>query len=132
MIVINNRKYKNPLINVLFGEYEVNQNGNSRNGESIFISYKFDNISLGLETLYDKRWLKEIKINDKKDISNYISDITYEDENGWISLISGTYNCFVNKIENNIFVFEFNCESEECGEYYNILVNEKVKIDFEK
>lgn len=131
MININKKNYENPLIKASFGEYNVNQNGKKRNGKAAFISYKLGNIYLGLETVYDKNWLKELKINDKKDISNYISDITYEDEKGWISLITGTYKCFVNRIENNIFVFEFNCEFEECGEYYNILVDEKVKMDFE-
>jgi len=72
-----------------------------------------------------KKWLKELKINDKKDISNYISNILYEDEKGFISLILGTYRCFVNRIEHNMFAFEFNCRSEDCGEYYNILVNKR-------
>ena len=94
----------------------------------LFISFKFDNIFLGLETIYDKKWLKELKINDKKDISKYISDITYEDEKGWISLITGISKCFISKVENNKFVLEFSCEAEECGEYYKILLNEEIDI----
>ena len=47
---------------------------------------------------------KELKINDKKDISKYISDITYEDKKGWISLITGNYNCFITKTKNKLTI----------------------------
>lgn len=131
MITINKRNYQNPLIKVSFGEYNINYNGKKRKGEAIFLSFKLDNIYIGLETIYDKNWLKELNINDKKDISSFISDITYEDEKGWLSLIGGACKCFVNRIENNMFIFSFNCETEECGDYYTISVYEKVKIDLE-
>ena len=89
MIVINDKNFNNTLKRVSFGEYNVTENGKKRNGSALFISFKIDNIVLRLETVYDKKWLEELKINDKKDISKYISDITYEDEKGWISLITG-------------------------------------------
>ena len=79
MIIINNKSFNNALKKVSFGEYNVTQNGKKRNGKAPFISFKFNNILLGLETIYDIKWLEELKINDKKDISKYISDITYED-----------------------------------------------------
>ena len=131
MIIINDKNYDNALKKVSFGEYNVTQDGKKRNGRAPFISFKFDNIILGLETIYDKNWLEELKINDKKDISKYISDIPYEDEKGWISLRTGNYSCFITRVRNNIFVFELKCEDEECGEYYNILLNEEVEITFE-
>ena len=56
---------------------------------------------------------------------------TYEDENGWISLITGNYNCFITKYRNNKFVFELKCEAEECGEYYNIFLKEEAEFTFE-
>ena len=131
MIKINNKDYENVLKKVSFGEYSVTQDGKKRNGNAPFISFNFDNAFLGLETIYDKKWLEELKINDKKDISKYISDITYENENGWISLITGNYNCIVTKTKNNIFFLEFSCEAEELDEHYKILLNEEVEINFE-
>ena len=131
MIIINDKNYDNVLKKVSFGEYSVIQDGKKRNGSAPFIYFKFDNIILGLETTYDKKWLEELKTSDKKDISKYISDITYEDEKGWISLITGISKCFINKVENNEFVLEFRCETEEYGEYYKILLSEKVEINFE-
>ncbi len=131
MIIINGKNFDNASKKVSFGEYSVTQDGKKRNGSALFISFKFDNTILGLETIYDKKWLKELKINDKKDISKYISDITYEDEKGWISLITGNYNCFITKTKNNMFALEFSCEAEEYDEHYKILLNEEVEINFE-
>ena len=131
MIIINGKDFDNALKKVSFGEYNVTQDGKKRNGSAPFISFKFDNVILGLETIYDKKWFEELKINDKKDISKYISDITYEDEKGWVSLITGNYNCFVTKTKNNMFSLEFSCEAEEIGEHYKILLNEEVDINFE-
>jgi len=131
MIIVNGKNFDTPLKKVSFGEYNVTQDGKKRNGSAPFISFKFGNIILGLETIYDKKWLEELKPNDKKDISKYISDIAYEDEEGWISLVTGNYKCFISKVENNIFTLEFSCDAEECGENYKILLNEEVEINFE-
>lgn len=130
MIIINGKNFDNALKKVSFGVYNITQDGKKRNGSAPFISFKFDNIILGLETIYDKKWLEELKLNDKKDISKYISDITYEDEKGWISLITGNYSCFINRAENNKFALEFSCEAEECGGYYKILLSEEIDISF--
>ena len=129
MKIINNKKYNNASKKVSFGEYSVTQNGKKRNGSAAYISFKIDNVLLGLETIYDKKWLKELKTSNKKDISKYISNITYEDEKGWVSLITGNYNCFINKVKSNIFSLEFSCEAEECDEHYIILLNEEVEIN---
>ena len=131
MIIVNGKNFDNALKKVSFGKYNVTQDGKKRNGSAPFISFKFDNGILGLETIYDKKWFEELKINDKKDISKYISDITYEDEKGWVSLITGNYNCFVTKTNNNMFSLELSCEAEEFGEHYKILLNEEVEINFE-
>ena len=32
----------------------------------LLTSFKFDNIILGLETIYDKKWLEELNLNEKK------------------------------------------------------------------
>ena len=130
MIIINDKNYDNVLKKVSFGEYSVTQDSNVRIGSAPIITFKIDNILIRLETTYDKKYLEELNTNDKKDISKYISDITYEDENGWISLITGNYNCFITKYRNNKFVFELKCEAEECGEYYNIFLKEEVEFTF--
>lgn len=131
MIKINNNTHEKILSKTVFGQYEVTQDGKKRKGEAPFISFNFDNKYLGLEIIYDKIWLKELLKNEKKDISRYVTDITYEDKRGWISLITGIYKCYVTRIEDDLFTFELTCNAEECGEHYDILVNENVKIIFE-
>ena len=131
MIIINDKNYDNVLKKVSFGEYSVTQDSNVRIGSAPIITFKIDNILIRLETTYDKKYLEELNTNDKKDINKYISDITYEDENGWVSLITGNYNCFITKYRNNKFVFELKCEAEECGDYYNIFLKEEVEFTFE-
>lgn len=130
MITINNIKYDNVMIKVSFGKYNVMQEWKKRSGNGLFVTFKFDNIILELETTYDEKWLKELKINNKSDISNYISNISYEDEKGWISLITGNYKCFIHKVNGNKFIVELSSEAEECGEYYKILLNEEIEIAF--
>ena len=51
MIVINGKKFNNVLKKVSFGEYNVTQDGKKREGNAPFISFKFDNIILGLSRL---------------------------------------------------------------------------------
>ena len=131
MITINDKKYDKVLKKVSFAEYSVTQDSNVRIGSAPIILFKFDNNLIRLETTYDKKYLEELNTNDKKDINKYISDITYEDENGWVSLITGNYNSFITKVRNNKFVFELKCEAEECGEYYNIFLKEEVEFTFE-
>ncbi|MBR1936993.1 MAG: hypothetical protein IJ842_04785 [Bacilli bacterium] len=130
MIIINDKKYDNVLKKVSFGEYSVMQDGKKRNGMAPFISFNCDNILLGIETNYDKKWLEELKINDKQDISKYVTDIPYEDEKGWVSLILGKDKCFITKVKNNVFTIELKCEADECSEHYSIIINEDVEISF--
>lgn len=131
MITINDKNYDNILTKVSFGEYSVTQDDKRRVGEAPFISFEFNNINLGIETTYDKKWLKELNLDDKKDISEYISDIVYKDEEGFTPLITGTYKCFINKIKNDIFVLELDSEIEEDGVKYKILLKEEIQMDFE-
>jgi len=130
MITINNTKYTTHDIKVTFGNYNVSNKDKKRNGQSPFIQFHANNnIFIGIETTYDKEWLKELKENDKKKITEYISDIAYEDENGWISLITGRYTCYLEKINQSKFRIEFKCTAQECDEYFDISIMEDVNID---
>ena len=130
MITINNTKYTTHDIKVTFGNYNVSSKDKKRNGQSPFIQFHTnDNIFIGIETTYDKAWLQELKTNDKKDITEYISDIAYEDENGWISLITGKYTCYLEKINHTNFRLELTCMAEECDEHFDISIKEDIIID---
>ena len=121
--MIDNKEFDNISIKVSFGDYNVTQEGIERSGKSPYIAFKFNNTIIGLETVYDKEWLKELNINDRKNINKYITDITYEDEDGWISLITYKYESSIERLKDNLFNIELKCD------YNDILVNENVIID---
>lgn len=50
---------------------------------------------------------KETKSNTRINIKKYISDITYEDETGWDSLIVGEYDCYIIRNSEKDFRIEF-------------------------
>lgn len=79
MLKLNNKKYSKVSYQVSFGEYKVKQNGKERTGKSPRITFMLDDFNLMLEFIYDKEWIKKLKINDKKDISSYLTDIMYSD-----------------------------------------------------
>ena len=54
-----------------------------------------------------------MEINKKINLNKYISDITYEDKKGWISIVTGNYECNVTKVSNNRFKLEFLVEPDE-------------------
>ena len=57
-----------------------------------------------------------------------MSDIIYEDQKGWISLILGKYICYLERINDCEYRIELNCETEEALEMYKININEIIKL----
>ena len=129
MIKINNNKYNNNKIKITYGNYSITKDGERKNGKSPFICFKCNNIYIGIETIYDKILLDEMALNTKKDITEYITDITYEDEKGWISLISySNHKCILNKISDKLFKIELICNYEDTEEKIEIIINEIINI----
>lgn len=128
MIKLNNKLYSKLSYQVSFGDYQVKQNGKKRSGKAPYITFILDDFKLGLELVYDKKWIKELKINDKKDISKYVTDIIYNDSKGWISLIYGTYQCFLERIDNEFYLLDFYCNTIDDEEEFSIVLNEKINF----
>ena len=130
MLKLNNKKYSKVSYQVSFGEYKVKQNGKERTGKSPRITFMLEDFHLMLEFIYDKEWIKKIKINDKKEISSYLTDIMYSDSKGWLSLIYGKFRCYLERINDKDYFLDFYCNVIEDEEEFNILLNEI--IDFTK
>lgn len=128
MIRYNDKVYNKSLYQISFGEYKVKQNGKERTGKSPRITFMLDDFNLMLEFIYDKEWIRELKINDKKDISKYVTDIIYNDSKGWISLIYGTYKCFLERIDNEFYLLDFYCNTMDDEEEFSIVLNEKINF----
>ena len=59
---------------------------------------------LSIETVYFLEWIKELKINDKKDISKYIEWLYYDDRKE-CNYFSDKCNCIINRINDKSFNF---------------------------
>lgn len=128
MIKINNNGYENNLYEITIGKYSLNLNGKKVEGKSPYIVFSLQNIDLGLELIYDINKIKELKEHDKKDITNYLSDIIFEDEKGVISLIHSKYQCYIERLDKTNYIIEFNCNTEESDEILNISLKEKINM----
>ena len=128
MIKINNKEYNNYDIEITWGDFDVVSNGEKRKGSAPFIIFNIENnIFIGIETIISKDMWKNMNLNTKVNIERYISDITYKDEAGWISIITGKYNCNILRISEKEFKIEFCVESEEIDEI-NIIIDDVIVL----
>ena len=69
----------------------------------------------------------ETSINEKVDITRYLTDITYEDNNGWISIIIGNYTCYITRINEKNFILNFHVDYDDF-DILNITINTNISI----
>lgn len=119
MLKINDIEYKNIEKFIDFDPFEATVDGNKRKGKALYITLKTNDFKLSIETVYDLEWIKNLKINDKKDVSKYIIGLPYEDKNGWMYL-SDKCNGTIIRINDNSFKFYLNGYFGECDEEFNI------------
>jgi len=128
MIKINDKEYKKYNINISWGSFSSTLMGKKINGISPFIKFNInDSILLGLELIFSKEMFMETPINEKVDITRYLTDITYEDGNGWISIIIGNYTCHITRINEKEFFFDFHIYNDEYN-ILNITINSTISI----
>ena len=125
MIIINNKKYNEYSIKVSWGEFSVVSHcGKRRKGIAPFISFNIDNNKfVGLEFTFSDEMFKQMKENNKLNIKEYISDVLYEDERGWISIINSDYNCDITRIDEKNCKINFYIQAEE-----NISIDSKITL----
>ncbi len=119
MLIINNKNIDVLERYVNFDLFEGTIDGEKRKCNVLYITSVTNDFRLSIETMYDINWIKELKINDKKDISKYIMGLPYEDDKGWMYLESEC-NCTLNRINNNTYEIELKGTFEECNEKFNI------------
>lgn len=102
MIKLNKQEYDNYTTEIIWGTFDVYFQGEKRKGTAPFISFNIENkILIGLELTFSKEMFNNLKLNEN--MESYITDITYEDKNGWISLITDKHKCNITKIEQGKF-----------------------------
>lgn len=133
MVIINDKQYDNVVQDISYGNYSVRQDGERREGIAPCIFFQCDDdVYIGVETLYDIKWIKELELNTMIDITKYISDITYEDKSGWMSLVVGEHSCLLSRIGDNEVYIDLKYKGEEFGSYLDISIKENVKLNYEE
>ncbi len=128
MIKVNDKYYSDYNIKISWGNFEAIILGEKTKGIAPFIKFNIeDNLFIGLETRLSKEMLEKISFNEKINIKKYITDITYEDAKGWISIITGKYDCYISRMNENNFKIEFYIESEEIEEI-NINIDTNINL----
>ncbi len=128
MLKINNIKYNKFETKISWETFSVTTNGRSKTGISPFIAFNVDNILIGLELTFSKEMFESIEIGIKTDIKKYISDITYEDNHGWISIIDGEYDCSVIRKSANIFHINFHVIANDSNDEYDIVIDDELTL----
>lgn len=114
MIIINDEKYDDFGVEITWGNFSVTSHGKRRTGISPFISFNIENNrSIALEFTFSDEMFKQMKVNIKTNVKEYISDILYADERGWISAIDDKYECNITRINEKCFRIEFHMQSEK-------------------
>ena len=132
MISINNKVYDNVDKRISWGHFNVIKKIDDTvkhiEGEAPIIKFCInDNVLIRIETTYPREWFNELKIDTKIDFLKHISDITYEDSNGWQSLIGGKYECELKKINDNVYNIRVSAKSDELEEL-EIKIDENINI----
>ena len=124
MIIINNTEYKDYNIKVSWGEFSVSHHGKRRKGISPFLTFNIGNDKfVGLEFTFSNEMFKQMKVNSKTNVNEYISDVLYEDDRGWISIINSEYDCYITRIDEKCFKIYFYINAEE-----NISIDSNVTL----
>lgn len=128
MLIINNKNIDVLERYVNFDLFEGTIDDKKRKCNVLYITCVTNDFRLSIETMYDINWIKELKINDKKDISKYIMGLPYEDDKGWMYL-ENECNCTLTRINNNSYEIELNGTFEECSEKFNIKYKDTFEIN---
>ncbi len=113
MIKINRNEYNNYVTKITWGNFEVVSYGKKRIGKAPIIRFNInDNVFIGLELTFSKEMFENMKLDKKINIRQYVSDITYEDENGWLSIIDEEYDCNIIRTAEKKFKINFYAEDK--------------------
>lgn len=128
MILVNDLEYNKFETKILWGNFFVNYSGKKRCGIAPFITFHFDDIVIGLEFTFSKEMFENTSVGIKTDIKEYISDITFEDKKGWISINDGQYDCSLTRINEKNFNIKFHILAYDNDDKYEIVIDENTVI----
>ncbi len=144
MIKINEKEYYDYDVKIDWGKFEhiicddkINWGKfehvaaiDGSNEMAPFIKFNINNdIFIGIECNLSKENLLKLELNKLINLNKYISDITYEDEEGWISIITGNFDCKIIRTSDNLFKLDFFVKPNELDFNINIIeIKESIKL----
>lgn len=128
MITINDKEYKNFEIEITWSKIAAVCDAQKITGPAPFITFFVDKFIIGLELIHTKEMFETMKKGIKKDIKKYISDITFEDEKGWISINNGPFQCHIIKKDDKTFNIDFEIDTYDLDEEFKICIKEDIRL----
>lgn len=77
---------------------------------------------------FSKDMLANTKTGNKTNIKKYLSDITFEDAKGWISINDGKYDCDITRRSKKTFHLTFHIIAYNLNNEYNISIDDGIDI----
>ena len=106
MVIVNNKEYTNYDIVTSWNDFSFNFNGHKKIGIAPFITFNIENISIWLELTFEDVMFKQLKLNNKVNIKDFIIDILYCNDRGWISISNNNFSSFITSINEDNFRLE--------------------------
>jgi len=128
MIKINDLKYDEYDTKITWGDFWVSHHGIKRTGVAPFITYDTNDASIGLELTFSKEMFEDAKKGEQIDIKQYITDIIYDDEKGWISISDREFECSLTKITKKRFNINFHVLAYDLDEKFDIFIDDDIDI----
>ena len=127
MIEINKVRYSDYNIKITWGEFNISCKDKKRYGIAPYITFHTNDIIkiIGLEFTFSKAMFLDTKINKKTNINDYVSISFYnEKEQEWDMPLIEKGNCYITRINEEIFNFNFYIQNKDI----EILINEDIKL----
>ena len=125
-------KFQNVICDnkIIWGKFEHTVALNKLNEIAPFIKFNINNdIFIGIECNLSKESFLNLELNKLINLNKYISDITYEDEEGWISIVTENYDCNIIRTSDNLFKLDFFVKPNELDFNINIIeIKESIKL----
>ena len=127
MIEINKVRYSDYNIKITWGEFNTSCNGKKRYGIAPYITFHTNDIIkiIGLEFTFSKAMFLDTKINKKTNINDYVSISFYNEKEKECDMpLIEKGNCFITRINEEIFNFDFYIQNKGI----EITINEDIKL----
>ena len=128
MITLNNKKYKDYIVEIEWGKFASNISGIKEEGIAPIIRFIINNKMIELEFVYSINKFKALEINKKIDLYKYLVSVNYEDDTGWMPIYDDDLSIYITRINQEYFNIDFKINYDDFDELINIKINDDLKL----